>query len=172
MEAKLTVPDLLAIYAAALSTVVFSWNLMRARPKIRVRVCLAVDDRPDGKSRVGIGIFVQNPSAHTVHITNISLLYPFRPVTILGRIKHVWEYRSSPLRIGWCSTALSLYGVDDRCPASIEPGQSHYVFVEQEALDEILEGALSRLIIAAVQDALWRTKYSKKFLVSTRGAKK
>lgn len=159
------VTEYLAIYGALLSTAVFLWNASRASSKIRVRLCFALDKDEDGKPCTGIGISVQNPSAHAVHITHIGLLYPWRAVTLWDRVKHVIKYRSSPARMGWCHTSLSNYGKEDGCPISIEPGQSHYVFVEQSTIESVLETARSRFLIAQVQDALWRNKCSRTFAV-------
>lgn len=160
--------DVLAAYGAVLSTGVFIWNAQRARPKVRVVLTLAVEKDDKGAYQSGVGISVQNPSAHAVHITNISFLYPWSRVTVLERAKHVIKYRTAPSRMGWCHTALSNYQVSDGCPVSIEPGKSHYVFVERTVLERILEEATHRLLIAVVQDALWRNKYSRPFKVNFR----
>lgn len=166
---KLT--DYLAIYGALLSTAVFFWTAAHARPKVRVRLCFALDKDEGGKPCTGIGISVQNPSAHTVHITHIGLLYPWRAVSLWERIKHGMKYRSSPLRMGWCHTSLSNYGKKDGCPTSIEAGQSHYLFVEQATIESGAT-ARSRHLVAEVQDALWRRKYSSTFAVDVRKPKK
>jgi hypothetical protein len=63
---------------------------------------------------------------------------------------------------------LSLHGINDGCPTSIEPGKSHWIFVRHEVLDQLLEYAESRRLKAVVQDALWRKKYSKAFEYSTQ----
>lgn len=157
--------DYLAVYGALLSTAVFLWSAARARPKVRVRLCFSVDKDDAGEYQSGVGIFVQKPSAHTVHINHIGLLYPWRRATLEDRIEHVLKYRRAPIRIGWCHTSLSNYDVDARCPASIEPGQSHYVFVDQTVVEGVLKDATARVLIAEVQDALWRRKYSKRFAV-------
>lgn len=141
---------------------------------MRVVLTLAIQKNDEGVYQSGVGISVQNPSAYAVHITAISFLYPWRPVSLLDRAKHVLKYRTSPMRVGYCHTALSNYeeyGVSDRCPASIEPGHSHYVFVEESVIESILEDATSRFLIAEVQDALWRRKYSKRFKVSVPKSK-
>lgn len=169
---KLT--DVLAAYGALLSTGVFIWNAQRARPNLRVVMTLAIETNDKGIYESGVGISVQNPSAHTVHITAISLLYPFRRVTLMERLAYLLKYRKWPARIGWCHCALSNYaehGVSDGCPVSIEPGKSHYVFVQQDIVEQVFGDSGSRLLIAEVQDALWRRKYSKPYGVSARKPK-
>lgn len=58
----------LAIYAALLSTAVFLWNVWRARPKFKVKLTLGMDKIED-EYVSGAYIALQNPSAHTVHIS-------------------------------------------------------------------------------------------------------
>ena len=157
---KLT--DFLAIYGAVLSTLVFAWTAFRAKPIIKVKVTYA-SDTVEGSLQVGVGIAVQNPSSHTAHIANLSILYPFKSVSIADRLKHIWRFKTLPSRIGYCATSLTLIGVDDRCPVSIEPGQSHLVFISNQRLAEVASRSTDREFIASVQDALWRNKYSKPF---------
>ena len=157
---KLT--DYLAIYGALLSSVVFLWTAARARPKIKVRLILAIEGEDD-KLEHGVGISIQNPSSHTAHISNVSLLYPLRKPTVRERLKYLVKNKSLPLNIGWCHGSLSVYGLDDKCPASIEPGKSHWIFVPDVKLREVLSGALAPRLKAVAQDALWRNKYSPSF---------
>jgi len=157
---KLT--DYLAIYGAALSTAVFIWNTSRARPKIKVRIAFAVDTI-DGVTDHGIGVSVQNPSAHTAHITSVSFVYPWRRTTVRERFEHLVRFKRLPFRIGWCHSVLSNYSVDDRCPTSIEPGKSHWIFVPDAVLQQLLDDAIKRTFVVQVQDALWRNKTSKPF---------
>lgn len=87
-ENSVKVTEYLAIYGAFLSTAVFFWNASRARSKIRVRLSSAIEKGPNGKLTHGVGVFVQNPSAHTVHITHVGLIYPWRAVTFKERAEH------------------------------------------------------------------------------------
>jgi len=158
----LSVTDYLAIYGAGLSTVVAIWEYFRARSKVRIVLILALE-KVDGEMQHGVGISIQNPSGHTAHITNVSFLYPSTKLTVLARIKNMVRFKRILRTDGWCHSALSLYGVEDRCPASIEPGKSHWIFVRHETLEKVLARAQSRRLKAVVQDALWRNKYSKAF---------
>jgi hypothetical protein len=140
---------------------VFFWNASKARPKIKVRIAFAIDgEKKDLKH--GIGISVQNPSSHTAHIANVAFFYPFYRPTIRGRLEFLFKYRRLR-KIGWGSSALSLHNVDDRCPASIEPGKSHWIFVPDDVLRKALADACKPYFAVVVQDALWRNKCSKPF---------
>jgi hypothetical protein len=159
--------DLLAIYAASLSTTTALWNYFHSRPQLRVRLIFALETI-EAESQSGIGISIQNVSAQTVHITNVSFLYPYRRSTIPDRLKHLIRFKRIPRNDGWCHSNLSLHGINDRCPTSIEPGKSHWIFVRHEVLDRLLQDAESRRLKAVVQDALWRKRYSKAFEYSTQ----
>lgn len=157
---KLT--DYLAAYGALLSTAVAVWNVFRALPKIRVFLVFSVD-RLQGEPRHGITISIQNPSAHTVHITNVSFLYQYKSETLRDRIKHFVRFKRLPHNLGWCHSALSNFGINDNCPISIEARRSHSIFVSDDMLEKLLSDAVSRNIKVVVQDELWRNKYSKRF---------
>lgn len=157
---KLT--DYLAIYGAILSTMVFVWNTVKSRAKIKVRLTHALDTEGD-KSRFGLGISVQNPSSHTAHITSACFLYQYTKPTISDRVSHLREFRRLPLRLGWASARLSLYDVEDGCPVTIEPNKSHWIFVPEEAVKTVLAKAKSPYIRVQVQDELWRNELSAKF---------
>lgn len=152
----------LAIYAALLSTTVFLWNVSHSRPKFRVKLTLGMDKIED-EYVSGAYIALQNPSAYAVHISGVDILYNYCRETLWGRIKHAWEFKRIMLRVGWVHYPLSMHGIETGLPVSLEAGKSHMIFISDEKLDEILEDALDRRIIASAQDALWRTKYSAKF---------
>ncbi|WP_419615104.1 hypothetical protein [Thiolapillus sp.] len=111
----------------------------------------------------GAYISVKNPSSHTVHLANISILYPFGKRNLFEKLKHALKYRRLPSFVGWCHSSLSNYDIDDKCPIALEPGTSIGVFVPEDVLEKIFEDCEERLIKASVQDKLWRNKYSRKF---------
>lgn len=152
----------LAIYAALLSTVVFLWNVSHARPKFKVKLTLGMD-KIDDKYVSGVYISIQNPSAHTVHVAAADILYRYRSISLIDWIKHAWEFKRIMRRVGWVHYPLSLHGVETGLPVSIEAGKSHMIFISDETLEDVLEDALDRRIIASVQDALWRNQNSSKF---------
>jgi len=152
----------LAIYAALLSTAVFLWNVSRARPKFKVKLTLGME-KIDGEYVSGAYIAIQNPSAHTVHVAAVDILYRYRNISIIDWIKHAWEFKRIMRRVGWVHYSLDINGVETGLPVSIEAGKSHMIFVSDEKLDEVLENALDQQIIASVQDALWRNQNSAKF---------
>ena len=154
-------PEILAIYGACLSTFVFIWNVKRAVPQFKVKL-IHGSKHVDGKHQTGIYIFVQNPSGGTVHLSSISLLYPYTTPNIEERIKHLIKYKRLPFRLGWINAFLSIYDIDEGCPKELAAGKSHDVFISDAVLEEIIEGSVRRELIAIVQDQLWRNKYSKK----------
>jgi hypothetical protein len=154
--------DFLAIYGAGLSTATAVWNYFRTRREVRVLLILAAET-VEGKLQHGIGISIQNPSAQTVHIAHVSLLYPLRTSTFRDKIRHLIQFRRISRSQGWCFCSLSVLGVEDRCPASIEPGKSHWIFIREEVVEGLFERAHSRRVKAVVQDPLWCNKYSRAF---------
>lgn len=78
---------------------------------------------------------------------------------------HIWRFKRFPRHLGWANSSLSDYELEDGCPISLEAGKSLDVFIPQDTLEEIFEDSEDRKIIAAVQDQLWRTRYSKEFEV-------
>jgi len=161
----LKVTELLAIYAACLSTIVFVWNVTRAIPRVKVKIVFGTD-KVEGEWISGVYISVQNPSSYTVHLSNISILYPYSKKRFIDLISHILKYRRFSWNVGWVQSNLSNYELKDKCPLSLEAGKSHNVFVPQRVLEKILEDSERREIKAVVQDELWRNKYSRKFMVS------
>lgn len=159
--AVLKLTEFLAIYAAALSTAVFFWNVRKARPAFRVKLIFGVD-KVDGEFVHGIYAVVQNHSSHKVHITNLSVLYPFQKATLRERFEHLWKFRRLPRRIGWCLAGLNRY-TDSRCPITLEPGTAHGVLIREDVVEKILESATERRLIVVAQDALWKNVSSTPF---------
>jgi hypothetical protein len=154
---KLT--EALAIYAACLSTFVFIWNVGRATPRFKVELGVGINEE-DGEVRYGAFVIVKNPSAQTIHLSNISMLYLHCEPSLLDKIKFALKYRRFPHSVGWVYTSLSNYGIDDRCPVSIEPGASHCVFVSEDKIEKMLDDTEIRKIRAVGQDQLSRNKYA------------
>lgn len=154
--------DYLAIYAACLSTLVFFWNVFQSKPKIKVDLIFGIEGKgQDLKS--GIYIFVRNLSSHDVHLSSFSILYPYKKITVAEQISHLWKYKRFPRRIGWVSSSLSSYSIEDGCPVCIGARQSHRVLIPDEAIENILEEAAHRSLIGCVQDQLWQNTYSQVF---------
>ena len=162
MEKNLKITEVLAIYAALLSTVVFVWNIARGIPRYKVDLIYGTTE-DEGDCKFGVYISVRNPSSHTVHLSNISLLYPYRSGNLVEKLTHVFKYRRMPTTVGWCYTSLSNYEVDHKCPVALEPGKSHDVFIPENIIEQVLSDCSKREIKAVVQDQLWRNKYSLKF---------
>ncbi|SEQ02489.1 hypothetical protein SAMN03080615_00065 [Amphritea atlantica] len=163
---KLT--EILAIYAALLSTIVFFWNVVRTVPRYKVDIGFGIESEND-QPKHGVYISTKNPSPHTVHLANIDILYRHSEESFFERVKFLFKYKRLPISVGWVYSSLSLYKIDDKCPISLESGKSHMVFVPNETLEEILEGSCSRDLRACVSDQLWRRKYSNVFVYPKDG---
>jgi len=59
--------------------------------------------------------------------------------------------------------SLDHYQVDHGCPMSIEPGQSHTVYISESVLLKIREDTGTSRIMACVQNQLTRNKFSDPF---------
>jgi hypothetical protein len=108
-------------------------------------------------------VSIQNPSAHTVHLTHVAILYPYRKPRLRDWFVDMVRYKRLSRHIGWCYAYLSIYGVNDGCPVSLEPGKSHEINVLDTELREILRDAIEPYVKFRVYDALWRSKYSARF---------
>jgi hypothetical protein len=161
-ERNLKITDYLAIYATVLSTLVFFWNVLQSRPRVRVDLIFGIEGTGDAM-RSGVYIFVRNLSSHDVHLTNIDILYMYRIVGLKERFAHVWRFRRLPRRLGWVHSSLSNYSLESGCPVCLEARKSHQVFIPQPVLEDMLAEANDRTLMAGVQDQLWNTVYSGKF---------
>ena len=154
--------EVLAIYAACLSTVVFIWNITQSKPKIKVSIIFSIDT-VEGVNKSGISIFVQNRSSNKVHISSVSILYRYKKTSTKDLLGHLWKFKQIPRRIGWIHSRLSNYEINDGCPISLEGRSTHRIFVPEERLDEIFKDSTDRYIMAVAQDQLWNNRYSEKF---------
>lgn len=162
MDLKIT--ELLAIYGAVLSTFVFLWNVSKSKRKISVKLVYGMEG-DDESLQSGVYVFIQNPSTQVAHISNLSILYPWRKASITKVIMESIKHRRWFSTYGWVHIALSLHNIDDGCPVSIEPGQSHKILIPDSVLSEILGDSVNREIMASVQDQLWNETCSKPFEV-------
>lgn len=161
---KLT--EILAIYGATLSTLVFIWNAARAAPRVKVRLIDGIDTVND-EAQVGVYVFLQNPSSKTIHLWNLSILSQYKRSSLIEKVSTMIRYRRCPPRVDWVHSTLSNYDIEDGFPISIEPGKSHKVFIHESALKSILSDAVSMKISASTQDHLWNYTHSKNFVVTT-----
>jgi len=152
----LKVTDWLAIYAAVLSTVVFAWNVLRAKPKVKTRLTLGLHP----EQGPGVYVFVQNKSGHTVHLAAVGPLYRSGYASIREKLAFIIKYRRFPKTLGWVHTSFKYFGISDACPVAIEAGNAHQIFVPEAQVEEILRGAEAPDLMAHAQDMLWRNSYS------------
>lgn len=155
------ITDWLAVYAAILSSMVFIWNVLQSRPKYKVKIFTSFET-VDGLLTGGVSVIILNTSQKPVHLSNILFLYKERTPTIYERIHYIYKYKTVRY-VGWVRIYLQMFGVNDKCPATIEPYKSLSVFVAREDVERLIRGSSSRVFRAIVQDALWRENRSAKF---------
>ena len=157
------VTEFLAIYAACLSTGVFIWNIVKSTPRVRVQLMHGMDNI-DGEYVHGVFICIANPSAHTVHLNSLSILYPYQKISPWYPLKFILENKRIPWHRGWVHSSLSNYDVEDGLPLSLEPGKSHKVLVPEAIIKKILDDSVRPELMASIQDQLANNKYSSKFI--------
>jgi hypothetical protein len=145
--------DVLAMYGAGPSKFTAVWNYDRTRAQVRLLPVFAFETI-EGESVRGIRISVQNVSSQSVHIANVSLLYPFVKSTTRSKLTRLIHSRRIPRNDGWRHSNLFLHGIKAGCPAAIEPGQSLSIFVSDEVLEKAIQNATSPSLKAVAQDAL------------------
>lgn len=156
------ITEYLAIYAAVLSTLVFLWNVLQSKPKIKVDLIFGIEGQGD-QLRSGAYIFVRNLSSHDVHLSNFSILYPYRKAGLKERLVHLWKYKRMPKRIGWVTSSLSNYSIEDGCPIRLAARKSYSVFIPDTSIEAMLTDATHRSLMGCVQDQLWQNTYSREF---------
>lgn len=148
----------LALYAAALSTVLALGQFYSSRPRMTVALVPGVSKNSDDS---GLYVAIRNPSAHTIHIGAITLLYQYRKA-------QWWEPIWNTVRLrwhgaGWIHDGSVFEKLEIGLPISIPAHSSHLIFVAQDRIQRILATATGTKLVVCVQDALWRNKYSKPF---------
>ena len=154
------ITEVLAIYAACLSTLVFLWNISKATPEFKVDLIHGLEEKGD-EYIGGLYITVRNPSSHKIHLAGLDLLYQSEKSSILKKLIHLYKYKNWSGSIGWVHCILSHYDINDKCPTELDAGQSHRVFVPEDTINKIIGQGINRKIRAKAQDQLWRDKYSK-----------
>lgn len=150
-----------AVYGAALSTIVFLWNVHRARSKIRVKIVgSSVEGGP------GVCVSLQNFTSQTLHVTAIWILVPdhsMRPYGLPPWPVRVWrmlKYRRFDRYIGWHRYEGMMKNEAAVLPKAIAPGTSHLVHIPAEPLVRALRECNAQGFAALAQDALWRESHS------------
>lgn len=156
MDLNTKVTDWIAVYAAALSTWVFFWQVRQGKPRIKVAVVPGIVD-----GDFGAFISIQNRSAHAVNLTTCSLVYPWRKLTKVNWLKAAWQTRTVPKRLGWIHGFLP-EGVDSGLPTQVAPHNAHTIFVPEATLFDLL-GTSAKKVVFKVQDALWKDHFSDEF---------
>lgn len=163
IEAK----DWIAIYAAVISTIVFLWNVSLSRAKYTVTLIPGIHGSDDDVES-GVYLTIRNPSSHKIHITAVSLLYPYKKVTFIDKLKFVFKYKSIRRYIHWVHTSHIFDDIKTGLPVAIEPRNSHQIFIPDPKLHEMLSDAVEKRFAAEIQDALWRSKYTSPYEMHPR----
>ena len=155
-----------AVYGAALSTIIFARDWLKSKNRLRVTVAHGVDsERYHGVCAV---IRVSNHGYRPLMLFHVGLLWEFRTITLRDRIKHLIRYRRFPRRLGWIRGSLPAREGGYGFPCAIEPLQSADFWVPFTAIDDESDETRN-VIIASAQDALGRNSYSRPFTM--RGVK-
>lgn len=93
-----------------------------------------------------------------------------KKVSVAERISHFWKYNRLPVIIGWASSNLAKYSIEDGCPLCIGASQSKKILISDGAIESVLDGAVHRSLIGCVQDQLWQNAYSHIFKLPNRKA--
>ncbi|WP_143520352.1 hypothetical protein [Halopseudomonas pelagia] len=157
------ITEILAIYAACLSTLVFIWNIAKATPKFKVDLLHGIEEK-DGGYVGGLYVTVRNHSSHKIHLASFDLLYQSERQSFFKKLFHFIKYRNWSNSVGWVHCCPSLYGVKCNYPVGLEAFQSHQLFIPEDVVNEVLEKSINRKIKAKAQDQLWRNKYSKELV--------
>ena len=153
------ITSILATYGALLSTFIFFWNIRNSQSRIKVALIQGACGEGDG-FEMGFYVSIKNPSLHPVHITAVSLVYPYRHITLIDKIGFYIKRGKLYPFVAWVHDSIIFKKIETGLPKSIEPGNSHNIFIPESALKETLKNTPSTVIAACVQDALWRNKYS------------
>ncbi|MBW4472863.1 MAG: hypothetical protein KME45_21175 [Stenomitos rutilans HA7619-LM2] len=159
---QMKITDYLAIYAAALSTIVFVWNVFQSQPRFRIDLVFGVETKNE-KTEGGVYIIVRNVSNHDIHLASIGFLYLDRQPSLRERISYLWKFKRVPRRLGWVHSSLSYHAISNGCPTAIEARKSHRVFVPISAIETMIAKGSAPLLIASAQDELWNNVYTRPF---------
>lgn len=154
----------IAVYGAALSTLVFLWNLKNSRAKIKVAITPGVG-RISKNLEAGFYIHIKNLSPHTVHIASAWILYPYCHATFIERLKFIFKYRRFDHYFNWINDTPILKGIKMGLPKSIDARNSHNIFIPYKRVKKKLRDENIEQIAACVQDALGQNKYSSIFKI-------
>lgn len=147
--------DLISIYAAILSTFVFTWNVLKSKPKVSIELSLGIKENDSG-----VYISIKNPSLHKIKITSISLCYPYKKASIKEKLELLLKYKQFRTKAGWIYTHLVFNNVNTELPVTIEPYDAHLIFLPDENIREMLTDAVETIFMAVAQDSLWLNNYS------------
>lgn len=154
---EMKVTDWLAVYGAVLASLTFLWNVLKARPRIKVVMVYGIEGDKHGGY-----ISIQNNSEHAVRISAISLASQ-RRMSLWACAVHAVKYRRLNRWIRWNGTSLRTLGVEDGCPVTIPPHDEYHVIVPLDVVDTICSRSACKSTVAIVQDVLWNNAYSNRY---------
>lgn len=153
----MTLTDVLAMWGAALSTLVAGRELLMSRDKLTVQMIHGVSD----ELGVCAILWISNPGKRAVMVQYAGYAWPYQKLSILKKFRHYLKYRGHWRTIGWCHTPMASNIFEaSPLPKLLEPGHSEQIWI---AVDSLKQSAGSKpgLVVAQVQDALGRNYYSR-----------
>ncbi|WP_072055736.1 hypothetical protein [Aliivibrio fischeri] len=154
----LSFTDYLAIYGAVLSTIIFTWNVIKSRPTFCVDFIPGFNDE---NTLEGEFIIIRNKSAHKIYLAGVELLYPTERGTKVEFLRLCIKHKQYFKSFGWCSVNLNQIQVNDECPLVLESGQSHRIFIPRKIVNNLIEEGSEKKLMASAQDQLFNNRYSK-----------
>lgn len=153
--------DFLAWWGAILSTLVVGREYWLSRDRIKVELIAGVRDFSEGPYVV---LHIKNYSARPIMIEEVGLVWPWRDVTFVEKLKAVIKYRHRWRLIGWCYGQLPKAGEPYEIPKLVDAGHALDLWIPVEALDKdnLKHGSL---LVGYARDALDRRYYSNSFKV-------
>jgi hypothetical protein len=155
-QRAMTLTDFLAVWGAALSTLVAGREILLSRDKLKVQLIHGASDT-DGVCAV---LFIANAGKRAIMVQYAGYAWPFEKLSFFQKLRLFVKYRNHWSTIGWCHTPLSSDLVEaSPLPKLLEPGHSEQLWIPLASLRKSAGGEPGPLV-AQVQDALGRNYYS------------
>lgn len=95
-------------------------------------------------------------------------MYEYRKPSLWDRLRHIWTYKSLPHRLGWVTSALGPFAVQNDFPLTLGGRKAHHIFISEAQFNEMLKASPLGRLRAVIQDQLWTNYYSAPFTCPIR----
>ncbi|WP_139832636.1 hypothetical protein [Pseudomonas sp. B26(2017)] len=146
--------DLIAIYAAVLSTLTIAYQIATTQKKFNVLVMPGV--KAD-ESEVSVVVLLRNTGNKSVFINSLSYVYAYKKSSWWEKIKFFAKYKRNPKFHNYVHCHFSGL-LDNPLPCDIQPGHSVQVWISANNMKGIEDR--SKMFAVYAQDALGRNYYS------------